>query len=144
MNRWFAIRLVIIAVAASCTGSSVAPLGNDWRVCGIFFAVVMVGTFCGIGGAYQTEGVSTGWNKPSWYQNPFSFRSQPLQFVHLVAFCVIAEGIGGELRGLWTGSYVGTPGPGVSIAIGLGFWIALRLAVMIFHPKSSLSMTENR
>src|SRR5438445_8182692 len=64
MNRWFAIRLVIVVLAATSgldgTASSASREGIDWwtylGVCGIVFAVVMIGGFCAIGGAYQTKG----------------------------------------------------------------------------------------
>lgn len=143
MNRWFGIRLAIVALAATSgldgTASSASPEGIDWRtylgLCGIVFAVVMIGGFCAIGGSYQTKGVSAGWNKPSWDQNPFSFRSQPLQGAHLLYFCAIAAGVSGVLRELWTGRYGDGPQPGIALAFGLGAWIALRVAVMIFHPK---------
>lgn len=144
MNRWLVIRLVITALSLGSglngiVTSAFSPGGDmsagDWRVCGIIFGAVAVIGFCAIGGGYQTKEYSSGWIRPSWYQNPFQARCQPLQGVHLVAVCAIAEGIGGILRELATGHYERAALPGICLAIGLGFWVALRLAVLVFHRK---------
>ena len=139
MNRWFVIRLIIAAVSLSSgldgTVTAAMPSGIDWRVPGIVFAVMLVGSFCSIGGGYQTEGISTNWTRPSLSQNPFQTRSQPLQFFHMVGVSACAEGIGGMLRELLRRQYEQLPLPGVILAAGLGAWIALRMAVLVFHRK---------
>ena len=143
MNRWFSIRLVIAALAfGSGVGGAVdsafppgVPSGVGWWVCGVVIAGVAFIAFCGIGGGYQTEGVSAGWIKPSWYQNPFRSRSQPLQSFHLVAVSAMAEGVGGVLRELLSKQYERAPLAGIFLAVGLGAWVALRVAVMMFHPR---------
>jgi len=142
INRWLVVRVGITALSfvTGLQGSAfalnpTAPTDIAWRVFGIVFAVVLIGGFCGIGGAYQTEGVTTGWTKPSWYENPFG-RSQTLQLIHFVAISAISEGVGDMLRGLVKVHYDRIPPPSIPLGIGLGLWIALRLAVMIFHSKT--------
>ena len=148
MNRWFVIRLVVTGL--SCLSglqgdafalSPSAPSGMAWRVFGIVFAVVLIGGSYSFGGAYRTKGVTTDWIKPSWYQNPFQSRSQPLQFFHLVTVCAIAEGVGALLRALTKAHFERFPAPGIPLGFGLGGWIALRLCVKIFHRKHGASDT---
>jgi hypothetical protein len=104
----------------------------DWRMCWIIFAAVMGSTFIYLGISYKTRESGASWFKPSWFRNPFQVRSQPLQFLHSVAIATIAEGLGGVLGHLQTVSHDQMPGLYLPVLIGLGFWISMRIWVMVF------------
>src|ERR1051326_1928508 len=123
MNKWFVIRLVAAALSfGSGLGGSVSSAYShgggtslrDWGICGIICGGMAIITLGAVWGAYQTEGISAGWIKPSWYQNPFRAPSQPLQGLHFIAVSAIAEGIGGVLRGLAMEHYERLPAPNIS------------------------------
>ncbi|HVM61760.1 MAG TPA: hypothetical protein VMV72_12940 [Verrucomicrobiae bacterium] len=141
VNRWLIVRVcvTVFSFLSGLEGGGFTPGGNapidmEWRFFGILFAVVLIGAFCAIGGAYQTEGITAGWTKPSWFENPFA-RSQPLQSTHFVAMAAISEGLGDMLRGLVKLHHDRFPPPGIPLGFGLGLWIALRLALLCFHRE---------
>jgi hypothetical protein len=141
MNRWLIVRMGAAAVLF-CTGllgspfapNPAAPPHGIWLISGIVFGITAFGGFCALGGAYQTQGVTTGWTTPSWYQSPFD-RAQPLQRAHFCAFEAICVGAGGLVRALAIAHFKKLPPPDIALGFGLGLWVALRLAVLAFHPK---------
>jgi hypothetical protein len=152
MNRWFIIRLIMVVAAlgiglsgnltsASSSvseGSTYSHNSVSWfrraKIYGIIGGPLIVLTFCAVGIGYKLQGVGSGWKKPSWSENPYQGPSQPFQGLHFIAVMATAEGAGGVLRELLIQQYQDKSGE-IILTVGLGFWIGLRLALLICVPK---------
>jgi len=136
INRWFALRLIVVAASGSdgLWGKPLHfnPSDMDWWMCWIIFATVTVGSFAYLVISYRTRELGTSWVKPSWFQNPLQIRSQPLQFLHLVAATTAADGLGGVLSHLPSGRRDQMPELCLPMLIGLGIWISMRIWIIVF------------
>jgi hypothetical protein len=127
--------LILVGVAA--TDSFFVGLnygdhsGMDWQSCGVIFAAITICmSFAFIASSKKLQS-SILWTEPSWFQNPFQLRTQPLQFWHLCELNAIAAGVGGVLRNLIMGRYAQMPEPCVVLGMGLAIWIALRIWTLV-------------
>jgi len=73
------------------------------------------------------------WHRPSWTTNLFNFR-EPIQFFYFGAFVSTAQGVVILCRIAVTGApfYVEALVP---LAMGLGIWLGVQLAVALFRSK---------
>ena len=132
MRRWFVIRLAILAASAAegfRGGMSYSEHSDiDWLSCWIVSAATTVGTFVGLTFLHKTQ--KSTWTKPSWFQNPFQPRAQPLQLWDLGGLSLFAAGLGGVIRTLSTGRYDELPEPCLYLFMGLGIWIAVQIWIL--------------
>jgi hypothetical protein len=109
------------------------PSDIDWQACWIISPATAAGTFFGLTFLHKRRESTTFWTKPSWFQNPFQPRSQPLQLWDLGALTEVAGGLGGVINTLSTGQYSRMPEPCLYLLMGLGIWISMGIWLMVFH-----------
>jgi hypothetical protein len=136
MKKWLYIRVALVLV-------NLMPIGNptegshrlDWLNLAIIFAfsslwMPLALTLCRLGPqtSYVGKLLTVFWTKPSWYENPFDLH-QPVQFLHLAGFVMMALGISRFVVGAWP-----TPGA-MFLALGGGLWVGTWLSVLIHQNR---------
>jgi hypothetical protein len=137
VNAWVWLRLAAIAlvIVLGCF----APLGPratpplDWYVPLVIFFFGPLAMVIVLGVQRINPRSARTWHRPSWTANPFSFRD-PVQFFHFAAFLSIAQGVVVLARVLLTSTpfYVEALVP---LAMGLGVWVGVRLAIALYSSK---------
>lgn len=135
VNRWFVIRLgmvVLLAIGAAWQWDA-SNWSVDWQACWIVPLAFALTTYIGLtvlGKASSSSFLS--WTKPSWSENPFQPRAQPLQFWHQTAFDFLGTGLGGIIAILSRATYSQLPATSLVTLVGLGIWAAVRVWVLKF------------
>ena len=132
---WFWLAAIILVFIAGCF----VPLGPRANPPLAWYEPIVIFVFCPI-----TMGVVFGvqranplsakiWRRPAWTNNPFNFRD-PVQFFHFGAIITIAQGILVLARVSLTSFpfYIEVLVP---LAMGLGMWVGVRVAVALYLSK---------
>jgi tellurite resistance protein TehA-like permease len=96
-NKWFLIRLGLIAVSAAAYAiqgpvsvHAEPPIDLSALVMGLFFGIIGLQFVLTI--QFVNKKSAEVWKPPSWSENPFQFK-QPIQFFHLGAWLFIASSL---------------------------------------------------
>jgi len=140
MNRWFVIRaslIIAVAVEGLRSGMNYGPNSDiDWQACWVVSAATLVGTFIGLTFLHRTRNPSIPWVRPSWFENPFQPRTQPLQLWDFSGLSGIAAGVGGAVKIISSGAYDELPAPCLCLFMGFGIWIAVQTWMLVFLRRS--------
>ena len=141
-NKWFYLRLGIVAVFAA--GGLSFPQEVEaipWFIVLLTFFVSFVGLFIQSWICLYRGGSRYMWRSPSWYENPFThpFRhTQPLQFFHLGAFCLMSFALASLTSAPWNWAQ-GFPLPFFFLSGGFGVWVFVRVFCLVFAKKMGKS-----
>jgi uncharacterized membrane protein len=122
---------IVIAGAPSglsiTSPQSVGSSNVDWTACLVTLVFTPVATLLLVAVQAVNPYSAKVWRKPSWQANPFVFK-EPLQFIHLVAYCSIASGIVACLT-LFYRARDAVPLAVWLLSIGIGLWLGMQFSL---------------
>lgn len=132
---WLVVRVAIIAFNTATFPAFIAANTHesniDWQSCLYAFIGCSAAIFVGLIVLSRSKRTRMPWSEPSWFNNPFQIRTEPLQFWHLCAFVLMFDGAAGMV------SQPNHPAfGGFFLLIGLGIWIDIRLWCRFFGNKN--------
>ena len=143
---WVVIRVGLILAGLIQSPSLLTSMGTEYSQSSWTFPLKMIPLCAGslffvIGlQARRVRLTEDKWQRPSWFQNPFSFR-QPLQLFDASSYSFLATAVGCAVLGLsrsptsWAWE--------MFFSIGAGLWIGVRLCVQVFDDSFEPALKSN-
>ena len=139
MSKWKLLRLGLILFVA--LSSFFVPLGPqakpqiDWGALALIFLLIPVALVFMIGIQAINPMSAKVWRKPNWNLNPINFKD-PVQFFHLGAYVMLAQGIVTLCRILFA-KVPFYPEALLPAAMGVGMLLGIQIVMLTFRKKYS-------